>query len=430
MRRNGRDIEDQDVERLLGELGQHTRPRDEGELRRMARSAAAEPRAPGPANSSGFSRPRWAHPLRWATVAVGVALLAGSSLGFGLGSSLTSSETARAAAVGTGFLPARGWTVVQSGTVDSLGATRAIAANVPLGAGDELHDMPYTTLRSLPERGVVIVATFTTRGDPGADFAYPVRTLPLGLESAAIVSPATDPLPFADSLTRYRLRAGVGGTNVDARLYFGAAQPTASALRAAELQLGRLAVAAERVTIFARPTVLGAPGSIATVFGSVDNGRAGETVTIQAKDCGSSFFRTAAETETHSGGGWSIQFSSGINTTVRAVWKDSSSTQVAIRQRANVFLDKQRSGRGLRVGVGGKRSFWRKKVDIQRRQGGSWKTVKSVVLTDSSTSSGSGSWTEAKFRLAVPNGTPVRAVLPLAEARPCYLPGVSRTVRT
>ena len=36
---------------------------------------------------------------------------------------------ARAAAVGTGFLPARGWTVVQSGTAS--GAARAIAANRP-----------------------------------------------------------------------------------------------------------------------------------------------------------------------------------------------------------------------------------------------------------------------------------------------------------
>ena len=35
-----------------------------------------------------------------------------------------------------------------------------------------------------------------------------------------------------------------------------------------------------------------------------------------------------------------------------------------------------------------------------------------------------------EFRLAVPKGRLLRAVLPRAQARPCYLAGVSRTLRT
>src|SRR5687768_9898940 len=55
--------------------------------------------------------------LRWGLV-VAAALLAGSGFGFGLGSRDTSSGGATTNVVGFGFLPAKGWTVVQSGKAD------------------------------------------------------------------------------------------------------------------------------------------------------------------------------------------------------------------------------------------------------------------------------------------------------------------------
>ena len=42
----------------------------------------------------------------------------------------------------------------------------------------------------------------------------------------------------------------------------------------------------------------------------------------------------------------------------------------------------------------------------------------------------SGSWSEGTFTLSIPKGTLIRAVLPLSQAKPCYLAGFSRTVRT
>ena len=429
MKRKQDEVDDKRVAELLAELDEDAQLIDERELRALARAAVGDSGSRAARSSPDHRRARWAHPLRWVGAAVLVALLVGSGVGFGLGSSLTSPEEASAKLVGTGFLPARGWTVVQSGTNSGTGASKAIAANVALDPTADLEGLPIRTLESLPPDGVVIVATFTTRGDPGADFAYPVRALPLGLASATRESPASDPLALGGELTQYRLRAGVGGTNVDAHVYLGSVPPSATTLRAVELQLSRLAVASDRVTLFARPTVAGWTTPV-TLFGSVDSGRGGETVSVQAKDCGSQFFKSEAEIETRDGGGWSIQFSSGINTVVRAVWNGSASAQVAIRQRQFVFLDRQRSGSGFRVGVSGKRSFWHKKVVIQRRQSRGWTTVKTVVLTDSRTASGSLSWTEAKFGLDVPKGTFVRAVLPLSQARPCYLAGVSRTVRT
>jgi hypothetical protein len=70
-------------------------------------------------------------------------------------------------------------------------------------------------------------------------------------------------------------------------------------------------------------------------------------------------------------------------------------------------------------------------VEIQRRVGGRWTRVRTVTLTETYASPGnSGVWTDADFRLAVPAGTVLRAVLPAAQARPCYLGTASNPVRT
>jgi hypothetical protein len=231
------------------------------------------------------------------------------------------------------------------------------------------------------------------------------------------------------SVTAYRLAAAVGGYNVDAAIFFGGPAPTPAARAAAQRQLGRLLVGATGVTLFARPTVVYTTGT--TLFGSIESRRANEEVTIQAKDCGSEDFRVVAGITTHEGGGWSTVYYPMVNTTVRAVWKGEASPQVALKQRVRVFLDKRRSGNGFRAGVGARRSFWGKKVFIQRRSGGGWTNVKTVVLNESApTTPHSGSWAQATFSLDVPKGTLVRAFLPLSQARPCYLSGASRVVRT
>ena len=427
MRSERSDRSEERVRQVLRELGRDATAEDH-ELRALARKAAAEPRSQ-PANGRGFRRTRWAHPLRWVGAGAGVALVVGSGLGFSLGSSLTSPQVARAGFVGTGFLPARGWTVVQSGAVSPTGAATAVATNVALSPQDDPGETPQTTLETLPAHGIVVVATFTSRGDPGADTRFPVRKLPLDFADARL-APASDPLPLALDVTEYRVLAAVAGTNVDVRIYFRMSPPSAKIAAAAQRQLSRLVVSSERVTLFARPTVAGSAG--VELFGSVDNGKAGETVTIQAKDCGSQFFRLVDGAETRDGGGWSTMFYPGVNTTLRAVWNDEASAQIAIQQRARVSLIQRRMGREYYVAAGGRKSFWRKRVLVQRRQGRVWKTVKTVVLTETSASKGyySSRRAGAEFKISVPKGTFIRAVLPLSEARPCYLAGVSQTVRT
>lgn len=126
-----------------------------------------------------------------------------------------------------------------------------------------------------------------------------------------------------------------------------------------------------------------------------------------------------------------MEYVPGITTTLRAVWNGSAGSQVVIRQRANVRLTEAPSGRGYQVGVSARIRFWNKRVSIQRfdRRTGTWLTFRSVVLTEQR-AIGSSRLFYARIRLSLPRGTLIRAFLPRAQARPCYLPGSSRVLRT
>lgn len=399
-----------DAEELLDVLREHEGP--------------PEPRANGAARLESRRKRPQVRRVALLGAAVAAALLLGSGLGFGLGASVTPSGAAGDNVVGFGFLPARNWYVVQSGAVGPGSEGHAIASNVPLRTGRDAGAIPDATLESLAQGGIVIATTFGLRGDPGEDFRFPAGSLPLLISDAELVGPRV-----AREITQYGLRVGVGGFNVDARIYFGGA-PTPRLFEVAQRQLERLVVASEQVTIAARPTTA-APLETITLFGSVESGRANEKVEIQAKDCGQPFFRLVAATTTTEGGGWSIPFGPGINTAVRAVWKEHASSQVALRQRARLeFRSKPFDRTRFVVSVVAQAQFWRKRVLIQRfdRLLGKWQAYRSVVLTDQD---GPGLiWTSGEFTARVPKGSLLRAVLPASQAGPCYLSGTSRPLRT
>jgi hypothetical protein len=422
MRRRRHRVDEQLLEQLLAEAASRVPPPTEDDLRNLARAAAANPRTPVSAGDG--RRPLY---VRWAVATATSALLVGG-FGFGLGAWRAPSGVAGTSVVGVGFLPAKGWTVVQSGP-------RAVAANVPLDPDDDLRDVPYATLEALPARGVLISTTFGVRGELGQDAQFPARQLPLRIAAAEPLSASLDPLPLTRSLARYRLRAGVGSYNVDARIYFGAQSPSAAQLALAQNQLNRLVVASERVTIFARPTVLDR-NQLVTLLGSVESGAADEVVTIEAKGCGQTSFRGVFVTRTHEGGGWTLQTAPTITTTLRAAWRDARSAAVTVRARVWVQLSsrtRSAKGFGFEVFVRSELQFWKRHVVIQRldRRLGRWQDMKKVVLTETGSNPGSPFvWTSAEFNSAVPRGTLVRAVFPLSQARPCYLAGYSNQLQT
>jgi hypothetical protein len=185
------------------------------------------------------------------------------------------------------------------------------------------------------------------------------------------------------------------------------------------------AAVTEQVTIAARPSI-GGWGRPITLFGSVDARKADEVVTIQVKDCGQQSFRNVSSARTEEGGDWSTQFSTLINTSLRAVWNDRASAPITVRARPGVLL-RRRSARRFDLAVqahSGGAMFWRKRALFQRfdRRLGTWATIRRVVLTEYN------GYTE--FTASVPKGALVRAVFPLSQARPCYLAGYSPLVRT
>ena len=373
-------------------------------------------------------RARFWRPLhvRWALAGV-VAVLLASGFGFGLGAWNTEEGSAKTSLVGLGFLPARGWTVVQSTAVGQRDAASAVAANVPLRASADLRATARATGASLPGKGILIFATFAIRGDPASDAGFDLHDLPLSLRHASVASQSSD-------RRVYRIRAGVGGYNVDAQIHFGAATPSAETIEVAQRQLNRLVVASEPVTILARPTVLGR-GQKLTLYGSVDSEKAEEIVTIEAKDCGQTSFREVAAARTQEGGGWSYDlFDPNISASVRAAWNNQRSSPVAVQDRPYVSL-RRLGGSSSRfsVVVGAKLQFWRKYVVIERfeQRLGSWKPSRKVVLTDTSSTAGSSFVnTFQKFRLSVPKSSLLRAFFPRSQAGPCYLAGYSQLVRT
>lgn len=415
MRRRGRD--ETRVEALLAELAKRTPAPSEDELRLLARSLAAESRRAAP--------PRRPASRRWVAAATAAALA--GAVGFGLATWTAASSVAGTSVTGVGFLPAKGWTVVQGG---AFGAPTAIAANVPLDPDDDLRGAPLATLRSLPPTGVLISTTFSLRGDPALDALFPARELPLHIAAAAREPAGLEPLP----LGTYRLRAGVGRYNVDARVYFGTRSPSPAQLAVAQAQLNRLVVASEQITLLARPTIHNRNQPL-TLFGSVDSEKANEEIVIEGKPCGGTEFEEVGGAHTLAGGGWSMPYEPFITTTLRAVWKGARSATVTVRDRAWVQLQRvQRPARGydFEVAVRAYRlQFWKRHVVVQRfdRRLGRWIDLKKAVLTDTG-GMGNFVWSRGEFSVVVPKRTRIRAVFPLSQARPCYIAGYSNQLTT
>lgn len=421
-------MSDPRLEELLAELGKRTSPPSEDELRELARSIASAPREPVPVRRT---TPAY---VRWGIATAAAAVIAGG-FGFGLGAWTTESGVAGTSQSGVGFLPAKGWTVVQDGRLGGGGAPTAIAANVPLDPDDDLSDAPVATLDSMPARGVLIAASFTARGDPAVDTAFPDRSLPLRLSAAEPVPAGLDPLPLTRALARYRLLAAVGRYNVDARIYFGRRSPTPAQRAVAESQLSRLVVGTEQVTLLARPTIHNR-NQIITLYGSVDSGRANEDITIEGKRCDKANWEIVSGAHTSTGGAYVTQWAPFVTTTLRAVWNGVRSAPLTIQDRAWVQLSRRprtAQGYGFEVELRATVQFWKRYVVVQRyeRRLGRWRDVKKVVLTESGAAPGSQFvWSGAEFRVKVPPRTPIRAVFPLSQARPCYLAGYSNQLDT
>jgi hypothetical protein len=195
---------------------------------------------------------------------------------------------------------------------------------------------------------------------------------------------------------------------------------------------GALAIASvagastQRITMTAYPTRVTSFDPV-VLAGTVDGAAEGDLVTVEGKECGvpGSVYRALTGTQAGAGGAWRAEFRPRTKTRLRATWKDSVSNEVTVQMRALVTLV-PRPGTKLRITVFGISSAPTRKVTLERldTRTRSWRTVRVVKVPSR------GGYAEAVVRVKVPKGTTLRAVLPLSQAKPCYLPGYSKAIRT
>jgi hypothetical protein len=200
---------------------------------------------------------------------------------------------------------------------------------------------------------------------------------------------------------------------------------------AACLGLGLGGTAAESISMSARPTISRANERV-TATGVLGSGRADQLVTIQSRPCDQTTWRDVAETLTHEGGGWTIDFSPGINGLFRATSGGAESEPLKLQTRPSVSLGQRPPGKFF-VNVNAQRPFWGRKVALQRFDPKKrvWIEIRKILLTEQGAPPGvPWVWTGSdKVRVVVPKGTTMRAVLPLTQTRPCYLAGYSNLLR-
>jgi hypothetical protein len=204
--------------------------------------------------------------------------------------------------------------------------------------------------------------------------------------------------------------------------------PPAAAVGAAVAALG-LGGSAGEVTLFASPLVTRADAKV-SFSGQISSTAANEYVAVQGKECGvpGIGFRSITGASTSEGGHWTAPaLYLQTTTTVRAVWKDERSPVVTVRERAAVSLVSHPRNR-FTVGAGGVGRFDGKRVAVERFDTATrtWRRIRTVIVE----ATDYGGYAEKEVRLKVPKGTTLRAVLPLAQAKPCYLAGYSKLVRT
>lgn len=332
---------------------------------------------------------------------------------------------------GLGFLPAKGWTIVQSAP-GLPSKSSAVAASVPVHRDDfPIDGPPYRTIRTLPPDGVVIFAEFTARGNVFADVGYPTDDGVPQIDEAYRETLWSEQIRPEDPLAQYRMAFATGGYNVEVHVYAGRLHPTDQQIAGAQRQLDRMIVAGEPITLQVAPNVA-AWGTAVTLRGSVTSGRADEGIELEERRCGSPTltWTTVAGTHTEPGGGWELRWSAPITVTMRAVWRGNTSNVVTIRARPGVTIRQATRTRFL-VDVRAVKNFEGKTAVLERfdRARGRFVAVKRFRLTDSGVA-GISTVSTARVTASVPRGSLVRAVVPRTSVSPCYLAGYSNQLRT
>jgi plastocyanin len=183
------------------------------------------------------------------------------------------------------------------------------------------------------------------------------------------------------------------------------------------------------VSIAAAPTVV-SYGKSSTISGLVSSGVSGETVTLNAMECGKTAFTRVGSITTTANGAWSSPVKPALNTVYQATWKNAKSGQLTEKVAPALSLKRVRARR-FTASLTAAQAFTGKYVVLQRyaRVKRAWKTVKRVTLRTAKPGVAPTVVSSAGFGAAVARRTRLRLVLTQAQAGACYAATRSPTIR-
>ena len=166
-----------------------------------------------------------------------------------------------------------------------------------------------------------------------------------------------------------------------------------------------------------------------TLSGFISSQAAGESVAVNAQECGKTSFTRLGTATTGAGGAWAFTVRPAINTTYQARWRTNDSPALVVKVQPTVRLT--RSGQRFSARVAAAQSFTGKSIVLQRYRAAvrRWATLKRVTLGASTTPRAGTVVTTARFRSRIRRGWRLRVILPQPQAGACYLAAPSNTLR-
>jgi hypothetical protein len=190
---------------------------------------------------------------------------------------------------------------------------------------------------------------------------------------------------------------------------------------AAALALAIPAAAAEAPTVRANPLVVGTLGQV-TLSGTSPR----PSVSIEARDCESDFFRLVGSTQAIAGGGWTYLAGVSTNTSFRARAGNAVSRAIVVRRRASVDLVRRGSTRLFVANVhGGGWYILGRRIRLERLTDDGWVLVGRAKLRKHPIIGRA----TATFRVQR-KGLILRGFLPEIAAKPCLAAAASPPVRS
>jgi hypothetical protein len=199
-------------------------------------------------------------------------------------------------------------------------------------------------------------------------------------------------------------------------------------IAAAAAAFGVSAAAAPRVSFQIRPTAI-LYGQNILLKGKIPAGRAKENVVVKAQVCHFRGAVTVRTLVTRKGGAFSFRVGPTLRTAYSVSWGKAKSRAITVHVAPQVAVKKiGRRAFSISVSAGGGSTFKDKRAFLQRQQGRRWRVIGSVKLKLVSPPDAMTAVSSGTVRAKVKRGTQLRAVFPLAQAKPCYRAGASGAI--